>query len=497
MSKQRNYILVYINGERKEIRGQQAFLNLAEYLRSELQLTGTKIVCAEGDCGACTVLVAAVKSESNEFEYRPINACIALMHSLDCSHIISIEGLNKIHPNKLHPIQQSMLECHGSQCGFCTPGFVVAAAGMLEKTVNLNEKRVRNHLTGNLCRCTGYQQIITGIGSTNTSDYKTVKAHYHKQSIHKELLTAAQIPVVISHGENSFIAPVNIGNTINHLQDQQNSSRPTQIFAAATDLGVQINKAQLAQQNALSLHLITELYKYTLTDQHSSIGARITLTELRHLIKEKHPEFSHFLNIFASPQIKNNATLVGNIANGSPIGDTLPFLMAMDALIVIEGSKGIRKCNINNFYLGYRKMDLAATEIITHVEIPHKPDNTQLKLYKVSQRRDLDISCVSSAFKVQFDQDNNLVDIAIAFGGVAATVCRLTAIEDKLKGLSKEEFFNQDISNKIATSISTSLSPMSDVRGSEGFRKTLLENLYRKFIHELKAEEKVGSADEI
>ncbi len=486
MSNQRDYILVYINGQRHEIRGEQAFISMSEYLRSEQQLTGTKIVCAEGDCGACTVLSGSVIAGKNSTDivYKPINSCIVMMHSLDCSQIISIEGLNKIYQDKLHPLQHSLVESHGTQCGYCTPGIVMALAGMLEVQTDINEKRTRNYLTGNLCRCTGYQQIIDAVSTTDTIDYKAVKTHYHTEKVHADLLLAAKLPVKLSYEKNTFNAATSIDSTVKQLTHK----RPQQLFAAATDLGVQINKGQMGQQNALSLHLIPELYEFRDTPEYSTVGARLTLSETRTKIKDQQPEFSDFLNIFASPQIKNNATLVGNIANGSPIADTLPFLMAMDTRLLIHGPDGVRSCNINNFYSGYKQMDLASTELISHVEIPHKPANTQIKLYKVSQRRDLDISCVSAAFKLQFNQEGVLVDVAIALGGVAATALRLTVIEEQLTGLSRQEVFSAKASNKIANTISASLNPLTDVRGSDKFRKTIVANLYLKFIHELKAE---------
>lgn len=494
-NKQRDYVLVYINGKRKEIRGEQAFLTLSDYLRLELHLSGTKVVCAEGDCGACTVLAGPVTANktSADVDYRAINACIVLMHSLDCSQIISIEGLNQIYADKLHPVQKSMLDCHGSQCGFCTPGIVMAVAGMLEIPSQLSEKRARNYLTGNLCRCTGYQQIVDAVINTDTTDYKAAKTHFHNDSIHAELIKAAQIPVTVRYENNSFTAATTLTTTLDCLQAKTNTP---QVFAAATDLGVQISKGRMARQNALSLHLLPALYEFEISADHCSIGARVTLTQLRTAIKAKQPELSDFLNIFASPQIKNNATLVGNIANGSPIGDTLPFLMVMDAMVVIEGAQGTRRCNINKLYSGYRQLELAPTELITHIEIPHRAEHLHLKLYKVSQRRDLDISCVSAAFKVQFDQQNVLTDAGIAFGGVAATVYRLTAIENILKGLHRDELLSPEKCNEIAASIRSSLNPLSDVRGSDNFRSTLVENLYKKFIHELRVEHMSGVCDE-
>ncbi len=488
MSTERDYILVYINSRRLEIRTEYAFMNLSDYLRYEQQLTGTKIVCAEGDCGACTVLSGAVSAgkEIDDICYRAINSCIAPMHSLDCCHIISIEGLNQVYQDKLHPIQTSMVAHHGTQCGFCTPGFVMAIAGMLEQQKNPDANHARNYLTGNLCRCTGYQSIIDSVVDIDTNNYQSIKSHYHNQSIHDELLTAAQIPVTISHKNISFSAPISAAAVAKQLKPQQ-QSRNKQVFAAATDLGVSLNKDIFKPQNAISLHLIPELYRHDISSDNSKIGARVTIDQIQHKIKAQHPEFSEFLNIFASPQIRNNATLVGNIANGSPVADSLPFLMVMDSIIIIQGPKGVRKCNINQLYTGYKQLDLAADEFIAYVEIPHKATNTKLGLYKVSQRRDLDISCVAAAFKLQFDAHNALSEVAIALGGVAATVLRIPAIEQQLIGLSMAELLEPKSCQAIAEQISESVTPLFDVRGSDKFRRTLVANLYKKFIFELSA----------
>ncbi|MCF6299642.1 MAG: FAD binding domain-containing protein [Proteobacteria bacterium] len=490
MTKKRDYILVYLNGKRKEIRGKQAFMSLSDYLRYDNQLTGTKVVCAEGDCGACTVLVGSVIAgkPSKEITYKAINSCIIFMHSLDCSQIVSIEGLNENDRDTLHPIQQSMVDCHGTQCGFCTPGFVMAISGMLEQKQHVCEKQARNYLTGNLCRCTGYQSIINSVLAIDTSEYKTIKSRYHSDAVHDDLLAAAQCQVTIKHEAQHFYQPTSIDMAVEILD-----KTATCIHAAATDLGVQFNKGQLESQNALSLQLIPVLHEIEFNNDYIRIGARVTFDQLQKSIKKPHPEFVKFLNIFASPQIKNNATLIGNIANGSPIGDALPFLMVMEARLVIQSTKSIRTSNITDFYTGYRQMNLADNELITYVEIPYKKPDTSLKLYKVSQRRDLDISCVSCAFKFQFNENDKLIDVAIALGGVAATVIRLPVIENQLTGLSRDELCQRDRYHAIAAKISHSIKPMSDVRGSEQFRKTLIANLYKKFITELLAEQNMAA----
>ncbi len=481
MEQTRDFILLYINGERREISGEQTFMTLSDYLRYEKQLTGTKVVCAEGDCGACTVLVGTVKPQSSAaaVQYQSINACIQFMHGLDCSHVITIEGLPE-NNMQLHPVQQAMVQAQATQCGFCTPGFVMAAAGMMEIKSKINQQQAKNFLTGNLCRCTGYQSIINAMLDINHENYSTIKARYHSPQLHNDLLTHSKTAVSIKHKNNSYEAPLNSITAAQSLASPEHK-----FFAAATDLGVQYNKGHWQQQQVVSLNLIEELHRCEINQSRARIGARVTLSQLEQALTEVQPEWVEFMHIFASPQIKNNGTLIGNIANGSPIGDNLPFLLAINANLSIQGPNTHRTVNINDFYLGYRQLDLADNELITHVDIPHKPNNSYLKLYKVSQRRDLDISCVSAAFMLTLNQGNKLESVAIALGGVAATAIRLDAIERTLIGLTLDQLLSPKHIASTADLISSQVTPMSDVRGSQAYRKLLVANLYKKFIHEL------------
>lgn len=477
----RDYIVIYINGQRREIRGKQVFMTLSDYLRYEKQLTGTKVVCAEGDCGACTVLVGAVKPQSmaDEVQYQSINACIQFIHGLDCCHVITIEGLPE-NDQQLHPVQLAMVKAQATQCGFCTPGFVMAAAGMMEVKNKVNKQQARNFLTGNLCRCTGYQSIINAMLDINHKNYSSIKTRYHSPQLHQDLLSHTETAVHIQHQNNSFDAPLDSVSAAQSL-----TTADHKLFASATDLGVQYNKGHWQQQCVVSLNLIEDLHHCEINPDSVRIGARVTLTQLEQTLKDVQPEWVEFIHIFASPQIKNNGTLVGNIANGSPIGDNLPFLLAINARLNIQGPNSNRTVNINDFYLGYRQLDLAENELITHVVIPNKPDNSYLKLYKVSQRRDLDISCVSSALMMVFDRDNKIKSVAIALGGVAATVLRLKTIEQSLVGQQLNELLHIDHIETTAELIAKQVTPMSDVRGSEAYRKLLVANLYKKFMGEL------------
>ncbi len=496
MAEQRDYILIYLNGQRRELRGAQVFMTLSDYLRYERQLTGTKVVCAEGDCGACSVMVGAVKPNALEAEvqYQVINACIQFMHGLDCAHIITIEGL-PAEPNQLHPVQAAMVEAQATQCGFCTPGFVMAAACMLEQEGtenNINPQKAKNYLTGNLCRCTGYLSIINAMTHINATDEPSIKQRYHLPTVHEDLLQHGAKSVVINHEGHCFISPATAKEAANVM-----STKNCRVFAAATDLGVQHNKGHWQTQRVVSLNLIGDLHQIQHQAESVLVGARVSLAALEQALKCDQPEWADFMHIFASPQIKNNATLVGNVANGSPIGDNLPFLLALDAKLIIQGPNQQRSLNINDFYTGYKQFNLAEGELITHIEIPHKPKGSVLKLYKVSQRRDLDISCVSSAIMLTFDQQKVVQRAAIALGGVAATALRIKAIEQQLIGHHLTEITDTAACQQVAQKLAAAIKPMSDVRGSDVFRKQLVANLYRKYIDELTANEVAVEASHV
>ncbi|MGV6851607.1 MAG: xanthine dehydrogenase small subunit [bacterium] len=484
----RDYILVYINGHRHEIRGDQVFLTLSDYLRNEQQLTGTKVVCAEGDCGACTVLAGSVAESPQlaDLQFKAINACVTFMHLMDCAQIITIEALQE--GVQLHPVQQALVTNQGTQCGFCTPGFVMSITGMLEQKSEFDEKNVCNYLTGNLCRCTGYQSIINSVMDVDVSQLRSIKSRFHSQQIHTDLQAASNTGVVIEHETHQFISPLTLKEACAALSENSGMK----IFAAATDLGVQYNKGHFKQQQVLSLKLIESLNQIENGEAEIKIGARVNLARVQKELEDKIPAFAEFLDIFASPQIKNNGTLVGNIANGSPIGDSLPFLVASDAVLEICSVRGIREVNINDFYQGYKQFDLKPDEIITFVKIPYQAvavagEDRVLKLYKVSQRRDLDISCVSAAFKIHFDVADKVQKIAIAYGGVGPTVMRMTMIEQQLMGQTRQQLIAE--AETTAANMSALLSPLSDVRGTDQFRIQLIKNLYLKCMHEIQTAE--------
>ena len=536
----RDFVLIYLNGVRREIRGREALMMLADWLRKEAGLTGTKIVCAEGDCGSCTVLRAfpdlaaqpnfkvganvgvqgGVKVVENvggvrathiaPLEFEAMNSCIVTVAQMDGSHIVTVEGMQC--GDELSPAQVAMKQCHASQCGYCTPGFVMAISAMLEKhgdangartnvagdsggraniashggavaAQHIDAKMAANYLTGNLCRCTGYAPIVEAALTVRATEKHSVAGRYSNPAAIADALNTATKSLLIEHDGMKLFAPVSLREAVTFAAQNPGFK----VLAAATDMGVQTNKGKPLPRVMLSLHLVNELYQAKQSRSGIVVGARVTLAQLRRLCETTAPELASFLNLFGSPQIKNVATLVGNIANASPIGDTLPFLLIADAVVHVTsrpGGKGpIHKRNIEftDLYVGYKKLALTPGEIITHVSFNATDSKELLRLYKVSQRKDMDISAISGAFsmtmtgRVKSSAVNttthagarktksppHVVSARIAYGGVAATPIRMPEIEAALVG-----DFTMEKAQAVAHMIASAITPLSDVRGS-------------------------------
>ena len=546
----RDFVLIYLNGVRREIRGREALMMLADWLRKEAGLTGTKIVCAEGDCGSCTVLRAfpdlagqpnfkvganvgvqgGVKVVENvggvrathiaPLEFDAMNSCIVTVAQMDGSHIVTVEGMQC--GDELSPAQVAMKQCHASQCGYCTPGFVMAISAMLEKHGDVNGARANvashdgavavqhidakmaaNYLTGNLCRCTGYAPIVEAALTVRATEKHSVAGRYSNTTAIADALNTATKSLLIEHDGIKLFAPVSLREAVTFAAQNPGFK----VLAAATDMGVQTNKGKPLPRALLSLHLIRDLYQAKQSRSGIIVGARVTLAQLRRLCETSAPELASFLNLFGSPQIKNVATLVGNIANASPIGDTLPFLLIAEAVVHVAsrpGGKGpIHKRNIEftDLYVGYKKLALTPEEIITHVSFNATDSKELLRLYKVSQRKDMDISAISGAFSLTLagrakhsNSSNDLQSLAarktkssprvvsarIAFGGVAATPIRMPEIEAALVG-----DFTMEKAQVVAHMIASAITPLSDVRGSAAYRRVTAAKLFMRYASEV------------
>lgn len=469
----RDQIVFFLNGERQEVGSSEAQWMLSDFLRVKRGLTGTKIVCAEGDCGACTVLRHHPLENTSGPAYLPINSCIATVAQMHGSSLVTVEALSS--GQMLNPVQEAMVKCHGSQCGFCTPGFVMALSGAVEKKIaerdknRFNEREAKNALTGNLCRCTGYKQILDAACAIEISQTESVTKRFPTRQLARELTKILREPVRIESDEFNFWVPSSLKDAAKILARDPE----IRVLGAATDLGVVHNKRKTRLTSVVSLLSIPELYEIRKSrDGRVDVGARVSLERLRQYCKKVAPEFARFLDVFASPQIKNVATLAGNVANASPIGDTPPFLLVSDAVVHVQGPKGKRDIAIEDFFVGYRTTALKRGELIASISFLPPGPRDRHALYKVSERRDLDISAVNAAFMVRKSGE-----VRVAFGGIAAIPLRLENLE---KIFAKNGFTAKSLDEAIKA-LHDSTKPLTDVRGSAAYRRVVAENLLRKF----------------
>jgi xanthine dehydrogenase small subunit len=472
----RDTLIIFINGQRHDIGGARAFQTLSNFLRYDLGLIGTKVVCSEGDCGSCTVLIGRAEGES--IRYRPVTSCIQFLYQLDGAHIVTIEGLK--YDGKLNPIQDSMVKCHGAQCGFCTPGFVVAMCGLFNERKHQDERALRAGLVGNLCRCTGYESILRAGLEVPRHELRTFDDLYPTAELLPDMKRATAESVRVDAGQKTFFKPTTVAEAI-----QFKSANPAAIpVAGATDVGVQVNKGMRDPNIVLALGSIAELRTISIDNAVLSIGATATLAELERRTEELCPEFAKMLWRHGSPLIRNAGTLAGNIANGSPIGDTMPALFVLNAEVELTGTGGARRVNMNEFYTGYRKSVMTPDEIITRVFMPLPQGSEQFRIYKLSKRHDLDISTFTAAFWMRLEA-NVIADIRIAYGGVGPIIYRLAKTEQALKG---KPFAASEIESAAEIALSE-ITPISDVRGSREYRLQLAANILKKFHADLIGEQ--------
>lgn len=470
----RDFLLVHINGIPHHIAEAQAGLTLARFLRQELRMTGTKIVCEEGDCGACTVLVG--RPVEGRLVYRPVNSCIQFLFQLDCTHVVTVEGLAP--RGETTPLQDSMVACHGAQCGYCTPGFVMALAGVFEEHEHPATDDLRNGITGNLCRCTGYESILRA--AREVVSQPKIAAKYPEGPILAAIAAAAREPVRIG----AFFKPRDLAAAVAFKAEHPDAT----IVQGATDVGVWSTKRGFTPHALLSLDGIEGLADIVLEGRELLVGGRATLAQFESIAGDLVPELCTIMERFGSPQIKNAGTLAGNIANGSPIADSLPFLFVTEATLELAGRSGTRTVPIRELYLGYKKLDLRPDEIITRIRVPLPAEGETLRLYKISRRSHLDISSFTAAMLMRRD-DDRVASIRIAYGGVAPVVLRLAGTEQFLTGkvLLPETFA---AAGEVARA---EVAPISDVRGSREYRLQLAENILSRFYYDLPAAAEVAS----
>lgn len=472
----RQAIRFFLDDELVELRGVDPNRTVLQWLREDRGLTGTKEGCAEGDCGACAVVIANLTPDGNGLCWRAINSCIQFVPTLDGKQLLTVESLCAS-DGRLHPVQQAMVECHGSQCGFCTPGFVMSLFALYQAGAKPSRAAIDDALAGNLCRCTGYRPIIAAAHRMHRLDKgPAVRFFETEAAIAKNLRALKREPPLDyqSHGRR-YAAP----HTIDELAEILERAPEATILAGGTDVGLWVTKEYRHLEQLVYTGDVAALQSVGGNGTQIEIGAAVTLTDAMPPLIAEYPELEELFARFAGPPIRNAATLGGNIANGSPIGDSMPALIALGSQLVLRNGPRQRTVPLDAFYLGYRKTALEPGEFVIALTVPRRTPGLQFRTYKISKRYDQDISAVCAAFCIWLD--NGTVSRArISFGGVAATPARASGCEAALRGAD----WNAESIETAAQSLAQDFSPITDMRATAGYRRRLCRNLLWKFFHE-------------
>ncbi|KQB56348.1 MULTISPECIES: xanthine dehydrogenase small subunit [Acidovorax] len=467
---------------------------LLEVLREDLGCTGTKEGCGEGDCGACTVVLG--EARDGKLHYSAVNSCIRLAHSVDGMALWTVEDLAEdplIQPVgdapaaarqaiTLHPAQEAMVQCHGSQCGFCTPGFVMSLFGMYQNHVCQGEPITRElaqeELSGNLCRCTGYRPILDAAQQMATLPAMAVNEPLLLQKLELLALTH-QAP----DANFSYISPT----TLTDLLTARAAHPAAQVVAGCTDVGLWVTKQHKQYERILDVTRVAELRAVNATLQHITIGAAVTLTDAFATLTAQWPQLHTFATRFAGLPVRNSGTLGGNVANGSPIGDSMPLLIALRAQVVLASVRGERTLALEDLYTSYRQNVMAPDELLARIVVPRPGVTEVLRAYKISKRFDDDISAVCLVINLDIEADV-VRRASIGVGGVAATPVRARQTEAALTG----QPWNADTVARAAQALQGEFNPISDMRASGAYRRTVLASLLQRFWLESQGEEAVS-----
>lgn len=475
-----------LDGEVVELENVEPTRTVLQFLREDLGRTGTKEGCAEGDCGACTVVLAEINRDGDDLTLRAINSCIQFLPTLDGKELITVESLSPA-GSELHPVQQAMVEHHGSQCGFCTPGFVMSLFALYKTSVRPTRREIDDTLAGNLCRCTGYRPIIAAAQAM----YDEAPAHddWLRQPFGKQNSVSGRVKRLqalarddglrFANAKHAFFAPVNVAELAAILADYPDAT----VLAGGTDIGLWVTKQQRELSTIIYTGRVAELQRLEVTQTHIEIGAAVTITDAMPVIVEQYPYLDELFRRFASPPIRNAATLGGNIANGSPVGDSMPALMVAGAALVLMSAEGRREVSLDNFYIDYMVNDLRPGEFIAEIHIPLPVAGVELRCYKLSKRFDQDISAVCTAYRLELD-DDHVTSIRIACGGMAATIKRAKHCEAALNG----QRWDEATIRRAATELAKDFEPLSDMRASAEYRLRACRNLLRRFYLETRGE---------
>ena len=476
-----------LDGKLIEVPNPDPTRTVLQFLRENLRRIGTKEGCAEGDCGACTVVVAEPDRQNDGIRVRAINSCIQFLPTLDGKELITVESLSS-KDGTLHPVQQAMVDCHGSQCGFCTPGFVMSLFALYKTNPAPSRRHIDEALSGNLCRCTGYSPIIKAAeemrrlaeSRQSAGDWLTTpcgqgdEADARKRAAMLRSLERED-GLTIEHDGRTFCAPRAVREMGRLVAEHPDAV----ILAGGTDVGLWVTKQLRELQTVIYSGNVQELKDVSVSETHIDLGAAVTLTDAMPPILEHYPELEELLLRFASPPIRNAGTLGGNVANGSPIGDSMPALLALDTVLVLRHGDGTRELPLSDFYIGYQKTARKPGEMLERIRIPLPDGNSVVRSYKVSKRFDQDITAVCGAYRLKLE-GARVAEARVAYGGLAATPSRAAGAEQVLEGAE----WNEQTVRQAMAALESDFEPITDMRASKTYRKLVAQNLLYRFFLE-------------
>ncbi len=472
----RNSIRFLLNHRLVELSTVSPVQTLLDFLRLDRNLRGTKEGCAEGDCGACTVLVGRLLD--GRLKYESVNACIRFVGSLDGCHIVTVDSLAVPGGGPLHPVQQAMVETHASQCGFCTPGFVMSLYGLWMENPKPSVEEIEKALQGNLCRCTGYAAIVRAAEAISTiGDLGRDPLVLERDAIGQKLAALKDGKrVVIGEGAERFMLPA----TVDDLAEIYAAEPAARIVAGSTDVGLWVTKLMRNISPVVHLGHLDELRRTIVDETGITLGAGASYTESFPVVTGHFPQLTELWNRIGGAQVRNMGTIGGNIANGSPIGDTPPALIALGASIVLRKGGQRRTVSLENFFIEYGKQDRLPGEFVEAVRIPFLNGNARYAVYKITKRLDEDISAVCGAFRVTLNADGKVIDAVIAYGGMAGTPKRAGNAEAVLIGAD----WNEVSIEAAMAALGSDYTPLTDWRASAEYRLLVARNLLRRFYLE-------------
>jgi xanthine dehydrogenase small subunit len=494
-------IRFYHQGKVVEVTGAHPTRSVLDWLREDARCTGTKEGCNEGDCGACTVVIGELPERTDGaagatvrgLSLRTVNACIQFLPTLNGKALLTVEDLKTLNAlnadDKLHPVQQAMVECHGSQCGFCTPGFVMSLYATYEhhKAAGSRPSRqqLADDLSGNLCRCTGYRPILDAgqrmfdLPQVALDTAPVIAALRSLQSA--ETFTYAALNHQRSEPRTDhFHAP----RTLQALAALCEQQPKAQLLSGSTDIGLWVNKGLRDLGDILYVGDVDELKRIAQHGDELHIGAGVSLEVAWRALAQQHPDLTDVWLRFASVPIRNAGTLGGNVANGSPIGDAPPVLMALDAQVELRKGEQTRRMPLTEFYIDYMKNQLHSGEFVQALIVPAPPAGLKVRAYKISKRFDCDISALCAGFSLQLDGDA-VKDVRLAYGGMAGIVKRAAGAEAALTG----QPWSQASVEAAQAALANDFKPLSDMRASAAYRLQVAQNLLQRFWLETRADQ--------